>query len=404
MKKAILAAALLAMLSTTVQARSGDQSADTETEAASSNPYRDDAQSIAGLISQVYAYPELLPNGALQLSPKLREEADQVDSSASLLSFAEKVLFLLADHHAITGSSFSDSYGVVPSFSDLWVERVDDRYVVTAVRKDTPADRSGVLRGDRLIRIDGTPIDQAIARWWMDLGIEPTEAQRSYSARVLAAGKRDRERNLGFVRADGTVYDLALPTLYMDRNTLPIVTAEREGEMLIVTINDALGDSATIAAFDKAMARAEPDQRIRIDLSNTPSGGNTVIARAILGWFVTGPTPYQRHSLPREQRETGIARQWLEEVLPREGKFHGGAVEVKVGRWTGSMGEGIAIGLDAIGACVWGDPMAGLLGAIYDYRLENSGLVIKLPTERMIHVDGTAREDFAPRSAPEQCE
>ena len=41
--------------------------------------------------------------------------------------------------------------------------------------------------------------------------------------------------------------------------------------------------------------------------------------------------------------------------------------------------------------------MAGLLGAIYDYKLEQSGLTIKFPVERLFHVDGTPREAFVPR-------
>jgi carboxyl-terminal processing protease len=62
------------------------------------------------------------------------------------------------------------------------------------------------------------------------------------------------------------------------------------------------------------------------------------------------------------------------------------------------MGEGLAVGMDALGAEVAGGPMAGLLGAIYDHRLPNSGLVIKLPTERLYAVDGTTREAFRPRA------
>ena len=145
------------------------------------------------------------------------------------------------------------------------------------------------------------------------------------------------------------------------------------------------------------MAGARPGQPIAIDLTDTPSGGNTVIARAILGWFVDRPRFYQVHRLPLEERRTGIARQWVEQVLPRPGKFHRGRVTVEVGRWTGSMGEGLAIGFDAIGARVTGTRMAGLLGAIYDHRLERSGLVLKLPTERLTAVNGTPREDFVPR-------
>jgi hypothetical protein len=160
-----------------------------------------------------------------------------------------------------------------------------------------------------------------------------------------------------------------------------------------------LGDSDTIAAFDAVMAGARPGQPIVLDLTDTASGGNTIVARAVMGWFVDASANYQIHKLPAEERETGVPRQWVEQVLPRPGKRHHGPVIVRVGRWTGSMGEGLAVGLDALGADVVGGPMAGLLGAIYDHRLTNSGLVIKLPTERTYSVDGTPREDFRPSPA-----
>ena len=165
----------------------------------------------------------------------------------------------------------------------------------------------------------------------------------------------------------------------------------------MIRFNDSLGEDATVAAFDAAMATARPGQPVVLDLTDTASGGNTVIARAIMGWFVDTPTAYQIHNLPAEERETGVPRQWIEQVLPRPGKRHRGSVTVRVGRWTGSMGEGLAVGMEGLGADVVGDRMAGLLGAIYDHRLPNSGLVIKLPTERLYAVDGTPRETFRPR-------
>ena len=139
-----------------------------------------------------------------------------------------------------------------------------------------------------------------------------------------------------------------------------------------------------------------PGQTVVLDLTDTASGGNTSVARGVMGWFVSEPRPYQVHNLPAEERETGVPRQWVEQVLPRAGKHHDGPVTVRVGRWTGSMGEGLAVGFDALGARVEGGRMAGLLGAIYDLRLERSGLVIKVPVERLYAVDGTPREAFAP--------
>lgn len=145
------------------------------------------------------------------------------------------------------------------------------------------------------------------------------------------------------------------------------------------------------------MAAAPTKERLVIDLQNTPSGGNTSVGRAILGWFVLRPSFYQMHNLPVEERQTGIARQWVEQVLPRRDKYHGGgSVLVRVGRWTGSMGEGVAIGFHAIGARVEGSRMAALRGAVYDFKLPASGLVLKIPTERLYTVDGIPREQFVP--------
>jgi carboxyl-terminal processing protease len=193
-----------------------------------------------------------------------------------------------------------------------------------------------------------------------------------------------------------------LPNLYSNwRPDRPLVTVTSDGAATRIKFNDSLGESETIAAFDAAMGQANRGRSLIIDLTDTASGGNTSVARAILGWFVRRPSFYQVHNLPSEERETGIARQWVEQVLPRQGKYWGGPVTVRVGRWTGSMGEGIAIGFAALGKRVEGSRMAGLLGAVYDYRLERSGQVIKFPSERLSAVDGTPREQFVPsRSSP----
>jgi carboxyl-terminal processing protease len=358
--------------------------------------FRADALSIEPLIERVYAYSERL--GGRPLSPRLRAEAEAVRDRRALLRFAERALLALADHHAITGASFDDSRAVVPSYADLWIERIGGAYRVTAVREDSPAARAGVAAGERLAAIDGVPTDEAVAAFWADLGLPVTEERAAFAARMLAAGRRDRPRRLAIASVSGAVRTLELPNLYAAAPApRPPLAAREEGGDLVIRINDALGDSAAVAAFDAAMASARPWQRVVVDLRDTPGGGNTVVARAMLGWFVDRPTFYQVHRLPAEERETGIPRQWVEQVLPRAGKRHKGPVRVLVGRWTGSMGEGLAMGFDSIGAEVAGGPMAGLLGAIYDHRLEHSGLVLKIPTERLTHVDGTPREAFVPR-------
>lgn len=388
--------ALVACTSHQIDNRGAELQAGSPAQDAREASYRADAVAIQPLIERTYAYLDRFPAGIVPVSKALFDQAEQVNDFRSLIRYAERVLLSLADHHAILGSSLADSWALVPSYTDLWILHEQGVYVVDAVREGSPAAQAQVRRGDVVERVAGVPIGNAIDTFWAELGLPVTNERAAFAARVLVAGRRDRSRLLS-VRSGEQVRELDLPNLYQvhREEAAPLSVTEQAGA-LIVRFNDSLGWDATVASFDAAMSLARSDQRIVIDLRDTPGGGNTTVARAILGWFVDAPTGYQVHSLPAEERITGIPRQWIEQVLPRSGKRHDGPVQVWVGRWTGSMGEGLAIGFDAIGADVVGTPMAGLLGAIYDHSLEHSGLVIKLPTERLMAVDGLPRELFVP--------
>lgn len=360
--------------------------------------YNADARALDRIIAENYAYTDHWPGGVLPDSPALAAERAAVHDRDSLLHYAENRITSLADHHAITGGSFKDSWAIVPTYADLWIEGRGDGYVVAAVKPDTPASAAGIGVGEQLTAINGVPTAQAVAGFWEALGLEVTPERADYAARVLAAGRRDRSRVLTFTDA-GATRTLTLPSLYTIKHDQPPVSVI-EGARKVATrirINNSLGNQSTIAAFDSAMAKTAPKAMVIIDLSDTPSGGNTSVARAMMSWFVRAPANYQIHSLPAEERDTGIVRQWIEQVLPRAGKFHSGKVIVQVGRWTGSMGEGIAIGFRAIGAEVCGGRMAQLKGAVYDFSLPASGMVVKLPAERLTATDGLPREDFVAR-------
>ncbi len=360
--------------------------------------YRSAARGLDAVILQKYAYLEKLPGRTLPRSGKLDAERDRVADRTSLLRYAEHRVASLADHHAITGSSFSDDWAIVPTYADLWIVKRGGAYVIDAVRADSPSAAAGIKRGDRLASIGGTETASAVAAFWSDLGLTGTQRRDAYAARVLAAGRRDRDRELGIQGNGGAVRTVALPSLYRNAPEEPALSVSVSHGETSLRFNNSLGDDATISSFDTAMSTIPPANRLILDLRNTPSGGNTVVARAIMGWFVDRARNYQVHNRPEEERSTGIPHQWVEQVLPRPGKHRDQLPNVLVGRWTGSMGEGLAIGFAALGASVRGDAMAGLNGSVEDIALGDTGITVKLPTERLMTVWGLPREDFVPEA------
>ena len=150
--------------------------------------YRADAISLDGLIVGNYAYLDRF-GGKLPPSARLDAERDAVADRKALLHYAERRIASLADHHAITGSSFADSWAVVPTYTDLWVVARVDGFRIDAVRADSPAARAGIVAGDRLLAVDDVPVAQAVAAFWSDLGIAPRSRSRPVRLRRPCPGR-----------------------------------------------------------------------------------------------------------------------------------------------------------------------------------------------------------------------
>ena len=354
--------------------------------------YRADAEHLLELIDEEYAYFDRF-DGRNPARGAQGVDVDTVVDASSLLRFSECAINALQDHHAILGVSSASSYGLTPSYNDLWIEHRDDAYIITDVRDGSPAQAAGVKPGWRLVSVAGQPMAAAISA--LCGGAYETDEAKGFAARVLAAGPRDQARDFVFLDAEGDERALSLPNLYqVEMPDRPLISVSEHDDIRVLRFNNSLGEAGLIAAIDEALSGPSPSGLV-IDLRDTPSGGDTLYARALMGRLIDETRPYQRHAFPQIERDTGVARQWVEEVLPRGDSLAGVPIVVISGRWTGSMGEGLTIGLDAVAdAVTLGAPMAGLLGAIYDYDLPETGWTVKLPTEALFHVNGTPREAY----------
>ncbi|HVK68703.1 MAG TPA: S41 family peptidase [Polyangium sp.] len=321
--------------------------------------------------------------------------AADVRTKAEQVALFEVVLDELHDAHAHLGTNTRHSFRLVPSGADLWAELEGTRAIVTQVRPGSAAARAGLRAGQEILAIGGVPVARAIAERLGTATASTDPTAHAWALRSLLAGRHDERRRLRIVTAAGP-RELELDAPEVPSGNGPLEQRRLAGDVGYLRIHNSLGDDALVPAFDAALAALADCRALILDLRDTPGGGNTAIAEALLGRFVRAPLPYQKHELPGVGWQ-GRSRVWVQYVLPRGPSTYEKPLAVLVDHWTGSMGEGMAIGVDGMRrGVVVGTAMAGLKGAITSSTLNQSGIRFAIPVERLFHIDGTPRHRWLP--------
>ena len=344
-----------------------------------------------------YAYLDRTEKPWLSWERRYTGAVQQADSKEAFDAVLASALSELHDFHAEVRSRLVDRWLPVPTFTDVWAEFEPPGAVVTAVRRGSDADRAGIHVGDRITSMGSNPLEKAIAARLTPAVSPETPQAREWALLSVLTGKSDEPRVLGLATPAGRSYTVSLPVeRHFDRAPGELSLELLPGNIALIRFNNSLGEQKTVAAFDKALLEAKDTQGVILELRDGPRGGDSSVALGIMGRFVSRILPYQRHRIPN-YGQSDVERNWVEFVAPRGPFTYSAPVVVLVNRWTGSMGEGMAVGFDAMQrAVVVGTPMAHLAGAVSDDKLPRTGVDVAYATEQIYHVDGVPRQDWLP--------
>lgn len=328
-------------------------------------------------------------------------QAENAKNKNELIAIFETALEELYDNHFSLNTNLQSSTRLVPSGLDIWAEWINGKPVITEVRKGFSADKAGVKNGMEIVSINGIPIEQAVNnRIGKCITLIDTEV-KNYALRQLLAGTYLTHRVI-VVKQNGKIVTINLDKAYGNltdnykyKTLLEFKTIDKN--IGYIKFNNSLGQNDVIPLFDSALYQLKNTKSLIIDLRETPGGGNSLVARGIVSRFISTDMIYQKHVLPNEEKEYKIKRSWFEIVSPRGAFTYDKQVIVLVNHWTGSMGEGITIGFDALRkAKIVGTKMAGLNGAINGFQTSNTKIPYSFPTEQLYHINGPPREIFIP--------
>ena len=350
-------------------------------------------------INKNFAYFDLQKTNWGKVKTIYQPRVDTISTTESFIQLLENVNNELYNGHISLNTNLPSSNRLIPTGADLWIKYEKQQFIITAIREGFGAAQCGLKQGMRITHYNGERMDNSV-RSFLPRSVAVHDGRMyEYAANMLLAGRHNTKRSIT------TLWNGVEKTYYPDspaNKTSPVYSKVIEYKRIspdlgYIKINNSLGNDELIKAFDDALDSLWNTKGLILDLKETPSGGNTTVARGIMSRFIEKQMAYQKHSLPGEEKQYGINRSWIELVSPR-GRIYKKPMVILVNRWTGSMGEGIAIGFDGMNrAIIVGDQMAGLLGAIYSFSLPETNIGFSIPVEKLFHVNGTAREDIIPK-------
>lgn len=360
-----------------------------------SKQYKNDFNYFWNTIDSNYAYFSKKHIDWKSLKNVYNQRADTISSRNSFVTLLEDAIYELYDHHCSLRTNTKFSRRLVPTSADIWADYLNGKPIIREVRKGFGAEKTGIKPGMEVIAVNDVPIAEAIKSF---MGHNNNAEAKSFALRLVLAGDHFTKRKITLT-AGSVIKDyfpdqdgLALENVHYTA----MVEGQQVGDIGYIKVNNFLFDNGLIAKFDSVLNTMLKTKAMIIDLRETPSGGNTSVARAILGRFITKDHFYQNHELPGEELETGIKRSWVEIVSPR-GIAYTHPLVILADHWTGSIAEGITIAFDGMKrATVIGTQMARLNGAVYSFEMPDTKIGFNITAERLYHINGQPRELFKP--------
>ncbi|MEO0872440.1 MAG: S41 family peptidase [Pseudomonadota bacterium] len=347
-----------------------------------------------------YAYLDRVENLDLTFAAA-QATAGQIDTIEKFGTIVETLGYAFRDGHFHVDPVVAPARAWIPSASDFWVLRKNDRWVVADVKQGSAAYKKGVRPGWELLARDGQAID-TLARYALyAVTAVPSPEQLEFAVNTALTGRLGRAR--AFLFRDGEEERrLELPPALQSFDPRPDepVSATRHGSAVRLRFNNSLGNNDLVPEFDRLMQEYADAPALILDFRDTPGGGNTTVARAIIGHFVAEPKVYQVHRNMYQEQVFGVPRQYAEYVFPRGKRFEGKVV-VLGGYWTGSVGEALVQALDkTAGIPTIGTGLGDLLGTLNRSNLGpdegTTCLTISYAWDKLFASDGTPREDYVP--------
>lgn len=318
------------------------------------------------------------------LKKKYSKKLQSIKTDEQKVLVFEYLLDEFYDSHVHLNFNLNSSYRL---YAPIYATIEKNKALITNVWQTQILDVPKKILGAEILKINNIPIHQAIDTFPTVCQDKSNTVIREWLLNKVLAGRYSEPRVLTLKLKTGNELELDLDSIEI-RKDKKVLSSRVQHNIGIIRVNNSLGTKKLSRKFKRELHKLAKTDGLIIDLRNTVDGGDSVVAKPIMANFVKTKQPYQKHENKTES--------WVEFVNPSNKQYEKPVI-ILVGRWTGSMGEGLAIGFEGINrGIVVGTLMERLAGAMNSYKFENSNFGYSLSTEKLYHINGTPREEYIP--------
>jgi hypothetical protein len=360
---------------------------------------KEDLYQMLNDISQYYAYQKDKNVDLNCLLEYYESQIPNIKTEEETVLFFEYILDEFYDSHLMLNTNRNSSFRL---HSPIYATLENGRPIISNVWQTQIEHLEQEIVVAELLKINGTDFDKAIEQFPTHCNDKSSEKVKEWIINKILAGRYNQSRILTLKLINNDTIEFDLDKLKFKESS-EILSSTIENNVGIIRLNNSLGINNLIKEFDLSLEKLMHTRGLILDLRNTVGGGNSYVARGIMGRFIDEPRPYQRHLITEQYDENPIVeRSWIEYVTPRKAQYKNPVV-ILVGRWTGSMGEGLAIGFEGMErAEILGTEMERLAGEINGFSFKNQRYGYRLSTARLFHTNGTPRENYVPTNFVKQ--
>ncbi len=273
---------------------------------------------------------------------------------------------------------------------DLYVEDAIGACTIQAVHEYSAAKKSGLVKGDMIMEINDVKVYDLARKLKPKSLTKNKQIALNYLLNLAVAGNKGQERKIKYLTEKNEIKIVNLP-LYKGGFPPDFESKMLEQNIGYIAIR-TFGDNANIVEqFDEALAKFKDAKALIIDVRYN-GGGDTAIARPIMGRFIKEKKPYAQMA---KRKGKGLGEKWTEYVEPRGPFTFENPVVILCNHWSASMAEGFPMGMRAIcGAKVMGTMMMGLGAAVYSSKA--GGMDFQYSAEPVYNIHGRPRNYFMP--------